>query len=186
MIWKQLAVWLSILLLAACSSPRTVTDIFLEARGPFALSAPNPCGTPFSNHLIPVSNSEAANIRIVLDFVKRPSGEPVARLLVFGERSLYGRLVMDGSKVRVRFDGAPAHATTVGRPLSPELQAANRSITIQEIGNFYVAGPNGPANATVSFLSGAVKLDGRNLALPTVSFQRVQRTYTYRPAFNAC
>lgn len=186
MIWKQLAVWLSILLLAACSSPRTVTDIFLEARGPFATSAPNACGEPSSNHLVPVSNSEAANIRIIFDFVTRPSGERVARLSVSGERSLYGRLVMDGSKVRVRFDGTPANATTFGRQLSPELQAINRSITIERISNFYVAGPNGPANAVVSFLGGAVKLDGRNLALPTVNFQRVQRTYTYWPAFNAC
>jgi hypothetical protein len=187
MIWKKLAVWLSILLLIACSAPpRTVTDTFLEARGPFALSAPNSCGTPSSAHAIPVSNSEAANIHITFDFIRRPSGEPVGRLLVSGARSLYGRLVMDGSKVRVQFDGAPARATTYGKPLSPELQAANKSITIQRIGNFYLVGPNGPANATVSFLSEAVKLDGQNFAMPTVNFQRVQRTYTYRPMFNAC
>jgi hypothetical protein len=186
MIRKKLAVWLSILFLVACSSPRTVTDHFLEARGSFATSGTNSCGRPFSGHSVPVSNSEAANIRITFDFVRRPSGEPVARLLVSGDRSLYGRLVMDASKVRVRFDGAPANATTFGMPLSQELQAVNRSITIQRIGNFYVAEPNGPANVTVSFLDGAVKLDGRNLVLPTVSFQRVQRTYTYRPASNAC
>lgn len=187
MIWKKSAVWLSILLLVACSSPaRTVTDTFLEARGPFALSAPNSCGTPSSAHAIPVSNSEAANIQITFDFIGRPSGEPVGRLLVLGPPSLYGRLVMDESRVQVQFEGAPARATTLGMQLSPELQVANRSIDIQRIGNFYVVGPNGPANATVSFLNGAVKLDGQNLTIPTVNFQRVQRTYTYRPMFNLC
>ncbi len=187
MIWKQLAVGLSMLLLVACSSPRTVTDDFLVARGPYANNSPNSCGTPSSSHVIPTSSAEAENILVTLDYIrKNPSGELLGRLLVFGSRSLDGRLMMDGSRVQVRFDGVPVRATDTGQKTSPESEAANKSIRMQRIGNFYAAGPNGPSNATVSFLAGAVKLDGRNLALPTVNFQQVRYTYNYRPKFNGC
>jgi hypothetical protein len=125
-----------------------------------------------------------ANIEIIFDFIRRPSGEPVGRLLVLGPPSLYGRLVMDESRVQVQFEGATARATSLGMQLSPELQAANRSIDIQRIGSFYVVEPNGLANATVPFLNGAVKLDVQNFTISTVNFQRVQRTYTYRPMSN--
>lgn len=34
--------------------------------------------------------------------------------------------------------------------------------------------------------AGAVKIDGRNVDLSTVRFDRVQMTYTYKPSFNDC
>ena len=104
-----------------------------------------------------------------------------------GSRDLYGRVVMDGTKVRIRFDGAPPRQLTLPTPkVSAEDAEKNRRINIQSIGNFYAASLGAPRSIRISFLPGTVRIDGKNVAMPTVSFQRTTVTYTYRPQFNVC
>ncbi len=163
-----------------------MTSDYYQALGPFASNTTSPCGSPATSHLVPVVGHNDATIAINFDLSNVPN-RLVGRLVVGAAgQSLYGRVVMDSKNARVVLDRASARLTSVGKPQTLELQAENRSITIQRIGNFYTLGPDLPKDVVVSFRPGAVKIDGRNVNVPSVRFQRTKATYRYVPHWGVC